>query len=125
MMLVALLAVSFVTCSLAQTECDVATQTLFTNSDCTTALGVVFDGVNSSNGTNATAVEMVCGGSSTCSQNIASYLDYCPVSIAANLPAYRLDQNTYVRVSRRWPGYFQCHGMHVINLRESGRGKIW
>ena len=82
-MLVALLIVSFISCSLAQTpECDAANQTLRMDSDCYAAVLAVCRGLNSTG--NATAVMMVCGGSTdtTCNQKIRAYLDNCPVSMS-------------------------------------------
>ena len=81
-MFVALLAVSFITSSLAQTECDVANETLLSNADCYAALSVVFEGAgNGANlTTNATAVATVCNNSTTCNQNIRAYIESCPVS---------------------------------------------
>lgn len=84
MMLVALLlAVSLITSSLAQTACDVANETLHSNSDCLAALRVVFAGAEAgaNSSTNATAVATVCGSGTTCNQDISAYIESCPVSI--------------------------------------------
>ena len=86
-MFVALLAVSFITSSsLAQPACDVANETLYSNSACSAALEVVFAGAEAgaNSSTNATAVATVCGSSTTCSQNISAYIESCPVSIASD-----------------------------------------
>ena len=84
MLVTVLILVSLVTCSLAQTECDTANQTLYMDSDCLEALSAVLsDGANST--TNATAVTMVCRSDTTCYQNIRGYLDNCPVSIYIEL----------------------------------------
>ena len=81
-MFVALLAVSFITSSLAQTACDVANETLRSNADCFAALTVVFEGAGTgaNSTTNATAVATVCSNSTTCNQNISAYIESCPVS---------------------------------------------
>ena len=81
-MLVVVLIVSFVTCSLAQTPCDTANQTLRMDTDCYEALLSVYPFSGGGNSRNATALMMVCGGSTntTCSQNIKAYIDNCPVS---------------------------------------------
>ena len=81
MFVAALLAVSFITSSLAQTECDVANETLRSNADCFAALSV-FEGAGTgaNSTTNATAVATVCSNSTTCNQNISAYIESCPVS---------------------------------------------
>ena len=83
-MFVALLAVSFITSSLAQTACGVANETLHSNSDYWwPCMEVVFAGAEAgaNSSTNATAVATVCGSSTTCSQSISAYIENCPVSI--------------------------------------------
>ena len=81
-MLLSLLIVSFIGCSVSQSTCDSANQTLHMNSDCLAALSSVFADANSNGSRNATAVMTVCESSTTCNQNISAYLDNCPVSIS-------------------------------------------
>ena len=79
-MLTALLIFSLFACTFSQPACDAANQTLLADSDCLTALNVVVAGANLNTTTNASALTIACGGSTTCNQTIRAYLDNCPVS---------------------------------------------
>ena len=107
-MLVALLLASFVTCSLAQPECDAANQTLYMDSDCLAALNVVIAGANSNGSTNESAVMMVCGASTTCNQNIRAALENCPVSFTDVVRYINKDINGGVAVAGSILD-FRCH----------------
>ena len=82
MMLVALLILSFITCSLAQTACDTARQTLMNDTECFDAVNALISRNSTLRNETVRSQMMVCGGT-TCSQGIRAYLDNCPVSIIA------------------------------------------